>query len=162
VNWFSSYTFKANWFASRWWTHVTVPVTVTVTGAGGGGRYVDWGIPIFETKMCNLFEGQDDHGPLQLQQVEFDCRELFDEWNPRPKAPPEVMRPIKPVAKRKQIRHLDSMPSRTIRRLDRGTKSECSLCRFPAMLQDLYGDMEVVSVFCTSRDRTGRTVRHLG
>jgi hypothetical protein len=157
VNWFSSYVFRADWFASRWWTHVTVPVTTTVNVGSGGGRSIDWGIPIYETQMPNLFDAQEDKSDLSLQEIEFHVPDFFENWNPRPKPQPVRREPVMP--KRKRVRHLDAKASASIRKVSSG--GECSVCKFPTRLRDIYGDMEVLSVYCVTRE-SGRTIRHLG
>jgi len=161
MNWFSSNIFKQNWFASRWWTNVTVPVVTTISGSGGGGARLD--VRMYEVELPNLFNGTQIGRDMPKMDIDFWAPDIFENPTPPPINPmrkpvspkPAILRG-KPFARR--VRHLDSK----ITKVPAGKTSECALCAAEYPTRDVYGPMRVLAVYCKGLDRRNRLVRHLG
>lgn len=157
-NWFASYQFKPDWFASFWFAKAFVPSRITPAGGGGGGQLFREHCVV----MPNLFEGLDPESPDQMTPV-IDCSfwagDLFD-FDGSFKAP-KAQRPKPPAVPRNRIRSLE--PVYPFPRALPGRVSECALCKFPQPMRDRFGPITVLHVYCLSRsESTGELIRHLG
>lgn len=183
MNWWSSNVFKSDWFASRWFTYVTIPV-VPPMGMGGIGGIGAYGglmpVPkLYRVNLPHLFGGarKKRHGKagVPVTTTTFSVGDIFDtsasarrsrrrrhrRRRTRPGRTSLGVSGLRDTLGGFSARNLDS--GRQMRAAPHGRVSECACRRIvPFEMRDAFGDFTVLGSYCVTRDEAGRAIRHLG